>query len=155
MINTADPSGIRDGEVVAPLPLRGDAELVFIGRVRTPFEQREDCPRQGRDDGQSCWLEVDEPWRVGLTGLEAGMRVQVLYWMHLARRDLVLQNPDFRGDLHGTFSIRSPVRPNPIAVSLTTVRGVDLAAGILHVGGLDCVDGTPLLDIKRDRCFGT
>ncbi len=74
----------------------------------------------------------------------------MLYWLHLSRRDLVLQSPADDGTAHGTFSLRSPVRPNPIGSSIVVVEAVEAAA--LVVRGLDCVDGTPLLDIKPYRC---
>ena len=140
----------RLGEIEVPLPERTDARLVFIGRIRTPFATRADCPRQGRIDGPVCRIEVDAPWREGLKGLEKFAYVQVLYWMHEARRDLVLQSPKHNGETAGTFALRSPVRPNPIAVSV--VRLVGIEPGVLLVRGLDCLDGTPLVDIKPDRC---
>jgi len=76
------------------------------------------------------------------------MRIEVLYWMHLARRDLLQQVPSGASSSMGTFALRSPVRPNPVATSLVLVVSVE--ADGLTVRGLDCVDGTPLLDIKPD-----
>lgn len=140
----------RAGELEVPLPARADAPLVFIGRIRTPFPRREDCPRQGRLEGPLCRIELDEPWRPGLKGIEAGQRIEVLYWMHLARRDLVLQCPGSDGLAKGAFALRSPLRPNPIATALALVVSVEPDG--LMVRGLDCVDGTPLLDIKPERC---
>ena len=139
----------RPGEREVPLPERGDARLVFIGRIRTPFAAREQCPRQGRLDGPVCRIEIDEPWRDGLKGLEAFERAEVLYWMHLARRDLVLQSPRSNGETMGTFALRSPVRPNPIATSHVAI--VTVGEGWVDVRGLDCVDGTRLLDLNPDR----
>ena len=140
----------RPGEVEVPLPDRVDAGLVFIGRIRTPFSTRADCPRQGRDDGPVCRVEIDAPWRDGLKGLDRHAKVEVIYWMHLARRDLILQSPKGAEQTAGTFSLRSPVRPNPIATSLCELVGVE--DGVVLVRGLDCVDGTPLLDLKPYRC---
>lgn len=76
-------------------------------------------------------------------------RLEVLYWLDRARRDLVLQSPKSDGEVRGTFSIRSPVRPNPIGTSIVRLVGVE--GPVLLVRGLDCFDGTPLLDIKPDR----
>ena len=140
---------IRPGEVAGAAPDRTDATLAFIGRIRTPFATRENCPRQGSPDGPVCRVEVDAPWRAALAGLAGGQRVELLYWMHLARRDLLLQAPRDAPAPLGTFAIRSPNRPNPIATSVATVVAVEEEA--LLVRGLDCVDGTPLLDIKPER----
>ncbi len=140
----------RDGELEAPLPDRTDATLVFIGRIRTPFLTRDDCPRQGSADGPVCRIEVDEPWRPGLKGLERYETVEIIYWLDKARRDLVQQRPKSDGQTTGSFALRSPLRPNPIATAL--VRLVAVEADAILVRSLDCIDGTPLLDIKPDRC---
>ncbi len=140
---------VRQGEVVIALPARTDAHLVFIGRIRTPFASRLDCPRQGKVDGPICRVEVDALFADGLAGLERYAHVEVLYWMHQARRDLIRQSPKSNGQTTGTFSLRSPLRPNPIATSVCTLIGIE--PGVLLVRGLDCLDGTPLLDIKPHR----
>ncbi len=100
----SDWQATRDGEIEAPLPRRVDAPLVFIGRIRTPFATRDDCPRQGRPDGPLCRIEVDEPWRAGLRGIEAYETIEVLYFMDQARRDLIVQNPKSNGVLIGVFA---------------------------------------------------
>jgi tRNA (Thr-GGU) A37 N-methylase len=71
----------------------------------------------------------------------------------LSRRDLVRQSPANDGAVRGTFALRSPVRPNPIGTAIATLVGVDGAS--LLVRGMDCVDGTPLIDIKPDRTLLT
>ena len=50
----------RAGELEVALPERTDARLVFIGRIRTPFAARDDCPRQGSPEGPECRIEIDE-----------------------------------------------------------------------------------------------
>jgi tRNA-Thr(GGU) m(6)t(6)A37 methyltransferase TsaA len=140
----------RAGEREVPLPERADARLVFIGRIRTPFKTRKDCPHSGDLDGPICRVEIDSAWHEGLTGLQVGGYLQVLYWLHEARRDLVLLSPKSDGNATGVFSLRSPLRPNPIGSSVAQIVGVE--DGVVLVRGLDCLDGTPLLDIKPDRC---
>lgn len=143
--------GLRPGERIVPLPATFDAGVYFIGRIRTPWHERSACPRRGDTEaGPECQIEIDPRWREALSGLEAGSYLQVLYWMHLARRDAVVQNPSSHGRLAGTFSLRSPLRPNPIASSI--VRLVAVEGATLVVRGLDCIDGTPLVDLKPDRC---
>ena len=143
---SSDPFGLRDGEVAVDLPERFDASLYFIGRIRTPWNRREDCPKNGREAETICTIELDSRWLAGLRGLETSSHVVVLYWMDRARRDLVLQAPRHYGEERGTFALRSPVRPNPIAMSVVRLLGVE--GSTLTVIGLDCLDQTPLLDIK-------
>ena len=143
-------SEIRDGELTVDMPSARDAGLVFIGRIRTPWTSRLETPRQGRHDGPVCRLEVFEPWVAALQGLELYSSLEVIYWLHLSRRDLVLQSPKSDGAARGTFSLRSPVRPNPLGTSLVKLVGIEGATVLVR--GLDCLDQTPLLDIKPDRC---
>lgn len=140
----------RPGETAVAFPDRADATLAFIGLIRTPWTERHRCPKKGSIEGPDCRIEVDPLWRDALEGVEPGARIQVLYWMHLARRDLTRQMPRGRTNPIGTFALRSPMRPNPIASSIALVVARDGTA--LLVRGLDCVDGTPLLDLKPERC---
>ncbi len=142
-------SEIRPSEVAVAPPQATDAGLVFIGRIRTPWTSRLDAPRQGRPDGPLCRLELFEPWVPALAGLDRYERAEVIYWLHLSRRDLVLQSPANDGTVHGTFSLRSPVRPNPLGTSIVQIIGIEGATVLVR--GLDCLDGTPLLDLKPDR----
>jgi tRNA-Thr(GGU) m(6)t(6)A37 methyltransferase TsaA len=142
---------IRPGEISVEVPDRVDATLLFIGRARTPFADRRACPRQGDpENGPVCRLEIDAPWRDALSGLSKNTHVQVFYWMHMARRDLLRQSPRSDGNTTGTFALRSPNRPNPIAASNCAL--VEVGTDHVLVRGLDCVDGTPLLDLKPIHC---
>jgi tRNA-Thr(GGU) m(6)t(6)A37 methyltransferase TsaA len=141
---------LREGEVTVETPKASDAGLIFIGRIRTPWTSREDTPRQGRHDGPVCRLEIFEPWVPALKGVDFYSNLEVIYWLHRSRRDLVLQSPKDNRSTRGTFSLRSPVRPNPIGTSI--VKLVKLEGNTVFVRGLDCLDETPLLDIKPDRC---
>jgi tRNA-Thr(GGU) m(6)t(6)A37 methyltransferase TsaA len=141
-----DNWGIREGEVAVELPERFDASLYFIGRIRTPWTDRENCPKNARESDAICTIEVDPRWAPALRGVETCTHLVVLYWMDRSRRDLVIQVPHHYGVGRGTFALRSPARPNPIAMSVARLIGV--AGSRLSVSGLDCLDGTPLLDIK-------
>jgi tRNA-Thr(GGU) m(6)t(6)A37 methyltransferase TsaA len=141
---------IRSGEISVECPVAVDAGLHFIGRIETPWRERRECPRRGAVDGPICRIVVASLWRPALQGLVAGGSAQILYWMHQARRDLVIQAPGDGARLFGTFALRSPVRPNPIASSIVVIEA--LADDGLLVRGLDCLDDTPLLDIKPVAC---
>jgi len=143
---------LRAGEVTVALPPQTDAGVYFIGTIRTPWRSRRECPKRGSPDGPVCSIVVDERWREALTDLAEHRRIQVLYWMHRARRDLVLQTPLRTGQTTGSFALRSPVRPNPIASSV--VELVAIEGTTVRVRGLDCLDGTPLIDLKPDRASG-
>ena len=131
--------------------MAGDGHIVFIGRIRTPWATRKDCPknpREARERGKPAALEIDPAYRLGLTGLAGYSHIVLLYWMHEARRDLIVQSPAHATEPRGVFSLRSPVRPNPIALSVVRVLSLDAAAGRIEIDAIDCVDGTPLIDIK-------
>ena len=84
----------------------------------------------------------------GLKGLEAGQKVLILFHCHLSEGLGLLQHP--RGDTsrpkQGVFSLRSSIRPNPIGVTEVEIIAID--GNILHVRGLDALNGSPVLDIK-------
>ncbi len=140
---------LRPGELAVTLPSHTDAGVYFIGTIHTPWRTRGECPKRGSPDGPICSIVVDERWLAALTDLADHRRIQVLYWMHRARRDLLLQTPMRTGQTTGSFALRSPVRPNPIASSVVELVAIEGAT--LQVRGLDCLDGTPLIDLKPDR----
>jgi len=144
---------IRTAEVAVDQPAANDAGLVFIGHIHTPWTSRLETPRQGRLDGPTCRIEIFDPWVPALDGIERYEQLEVIYWLHLSRRDLVRQSPANDGTVRGTFSLRTPVRPNPIGTSIVRLVGVE--GNNVLVRGMDCLDGTPLLDLKPDRAFFT
>jgi tRNA-Thr(GGU) m(6)t(6)A37 methyltransferase TsaA len=136
----------RDGEVAIDLPAQFDAGVYFIGRIRTPWTRRADCPKNGRESQAECTIELDARYAAGLKDVETVSHLLILYWMDRARRDLIVQAPRHYAEQRGTFALRSPVRPNPVAASVVQLMRVEGMK--LTVVGLDCLDGTPLIDIK-------
>lgn len=142
---------IRPGEVTVDAPPAEGLALTFVGVCRTPWTTTSECPRRGDYvDGPVCRVEIDPLWAGALKGIGENDYLQILYWMHRARRDLVQQNPKHKGAIIGTFAIRSPNRPNPIASSVVKLEKVEGAT--LFVRGLDCLDGTPVVDVKPEKC---
>src|SRR5262249_19274073 len=139
-------SGVREGEVAVDLPAAPDAQLYFIGRIRTPWTERKQCPKNARESNAVCTVELDPRWAPGLKEAETCTHLVLLYWMDKSPRNLVLQVPGHYGVQRGTFALRSPARPNPIAMSVVKLLRID--GNKLSVIGLDCLDNTPLLDIK-------
>lgn len=144
----------RPGETALPFDpaaCAGDAHVVFIGRIRSTWTSRGDAPknaREARDRGESAWIELDEPYRAGIDGLERFSHAIVLYWMHQARRDLIVQSPKHSPVPRGVFGLRSPLRPNPIALAVVRLLAIDATSGRIEIDAIDCLDGTPLLDVK-------
>jgi tRNA-Thr(GGU) m(6)t(6)A37 methyltransferase TsaA len=123
-----------------------ERQLEFIGHIETPYETQADCPYTVNPGGPECRVVVDPNYAAGLTGLEAGVRVLLLYWLDRANRARPLVGERRSGKVAGVFAARTPHRPNPIGAAVVMVEAVDGPA--LKVRGLDCVNGTPLLDIK-------
>ena len=139
-------SDIRPGEIAVTLPETFDAGVYFIGRIHTPWTKREDCPKNARGSDAVCTIDLDPRYAAALDGVAACTHLVVLYFMDRARRDLVVQAPRHYAEPRGTFAVRSPVRPNPIALSVVKLMRIE--GTTLSVVGLDCLDGTPLIDIK-------
>ncbi len=141
-----DPFGVREGEITIQLPEKFDAGVYYVGHIRTPWRNREECPKNARESDAVCTIEMKPQWVPALNGVESCTHLVVLYWMDRAQRDLVQQVPRHYGVPRGTFALRSPARPNPIAMSVARLLAVN--GSRLSVVGLDCLDNTPLLDIK-------
>jgi L-fuculose-phosphate aldolase len=99
--------------------------------------------------GTESRIVLDPRYVEGLAGVEAGDRVMVIFTFDRVTDYELMQHP--RGDTSqpktGVFAIHTPFRPNPIGVTV-----VDLLAkegNVLRVRGLDALDGTPVLDLKR------
>jgi tRNA-Thr(GGU) m(6)t(6)A37 methyltransferase TsaA len=138
--------GVRPGELSIDLPATYDAGVYFIGRIRTPFKSRAECPRSTAASDAIGRVELDPRYAAGLADLALYSHIFLLYWMDQARRDLVQQAPAHLDRARGTFALRSPVRPNPIALAAVELIGIEGTG--LTVRKVDCIDGTPLLDIK-------
>jgi tRNA-Thr(GGU) m(6)t(6)A37 methyltransferase TsaA len=130
------------------------ARLQFIGVLHGDITSREDAPKNFDESERVGILEIYPEYQDGLDGIAPGQTIVVLFWLHQASRDLLKVYP--RGDrskgLRGVFATRSPVRPNPIAISELKVQAVD--GSQIEVSGLDILDGTPILDIKKKIIVG-
>jgi len=82
----------------------------------------------------------------GLRDLEGFSHVYLLYHFHKAGPARLVVKPFLQDRERGVFATRSPRRPNPIGLSV--VELVRCEGHVLHLDGVDVLDGTPLLDIK-------
>jgi tRNA-Thr(GGU) m(6)t(6)A37 methyltransferase TsaA len=114
-----------------------------IGTARTPLETSDDAPRQGFLADVEGTIELDPAYGAGLSGVEPGDDVLVVWFADRADRSVLALDRDGRG----VFATRSPARPNPICLTECAVLAVDGPS--LSVRGVDMLDGSPVLDLKR------
>lgn len=154
MVIRVDEFGKRDGERELPFDpasRSGDGHVIFIGRIRSPWKTREDCPKNmaaARERGQPAILEIDAPFRPGLQGLEAYSHIAILSWLDRAPRNLIVQKPRHASEPKGVFALRSPARPNPVGLHVAELISFDAEAGTLTFDAIDVLDGTPVIDLK-------
>ena len=118
-----------------------------IGFAKTPYASADQIPKglgaQHRADGV---LEILPEFEPGLTDIEGFSHLFVLWAFDLAQGFELSATPPSDNRSHGVFATRSPLRPNPIA--LTVVELLRRDGRFLHVRGVDMLDHTPILDIK-------
>jgi len=124
-------------------------KVTFIGILHGDIKSIEEAPKNFDESNRFGTLEIYPEYQEGLDGISPGQSIVVLFWLHKSSRDVLKVYP--RGDrskgLRGVFATRSPVRPNPIAISELKVLAIH--ANLIEVSGLDILDGTPILDIKK------
>jgi tRNA (Thr-GGU) A37 N-methylase len=81
-----------------------------------------------------------------LDDLQVGQQILILYWLEHADRNVLKQNSRRTGELTGIFSLRTPNRCNPIGAAVLPIKAIN--NNRLTVPGLDCLNGTHLIDIK-------
>ena len=120
-----------------------------IGVISTPWPTIDACPRNGRqpDPAPLCSVRIFPEYVAGLRSIEGFSHLILLYWMDQVRAPELVFIPPFDPQPRGVFATRGPRRPNPIGLSVVAFDGLE-GADTLKVRYLDCVDGTPLIDIK-------
>ncbi len=124
-------------------------EQITLNAIGYVKRDEADAGLRGPDlRARSARIVLDPAVTDGLLGLQQSDDIIVLCFFHEAGRDVLQVHPmgDMENPLRGVFATRSPARPNPIAV--TSARIERIADNVLHVVGLDALDGTPVVDIK-------
>lgn len=134
-----------------------EIEFKPIGFVKTDVPT---VPRHWTISDVEGMIVIDKMYTEGLKDIKIGQYIIVIFHFHQSREfDLhhLVQTPPHRCEKLGVFSTCSPIRPNPIGMSVLKVTGI--TENIIHVKGLDMLDRTPILDIKpltglkRDRAL--
>jgi tRNA-Thr(GGU) m(6)t(6)A37 methyltransferase TsaA len=121
-------------------------ELEPIGYVTT---EAEEVPRSWAISDVEGTLVIHEAYFEGLSDIQPGQLLSVIFHFHLSppfTQELMRVTPPTREEEMGVFSTHSPIRPNPIGLSVLEVLEVD--DNLIRVKGLDMVNETPILDIK-------
>ena len=118
-----------------------------IGYVRSPFQTTEQVPKGlGAKHEAEGRLEVLPEFEPGLRDIEGFSHLIVLWVFDRSSGAELTATPPSDDRPHGVFATRSPKRPNPIA--FTVVELLRRQGAVLHVRGVDMLDGTPILDLK-------
>jgi len=123
-----------------------EIRLSLIGFVRRKVKE-EDV----KDKSLVCSIIVKKGYEKALDGVEDFSHIYVIFWMYKigdAERRTLKTHPRGRMDLPllGVFATRSPLRPNPIGLTIVELLG--RKGNVLTVRGLDAFDGTPVIDVK-------
>ncbi len=121
--------------------------LIFVGEIATPYNRIEDCPRNITPDGPPCTVTIYKEFVKECFGLVKGRQIIILYWLDSEDKKDAKRPGDVPQQM-GAFSIRTPHRPNPVGVAVTEIKEVDVKGGTILVYGLDCLNGTKVIDIK-------
>ena len=122
-------------------------QLTAIGVIRSPYPAASGTPIQPTyAEQREAQVIIDTTYEAALRDLEGFERVWLVYWFDRSGpyKPDVVPYRDTRE--HGLFATRSPCRPN--AIGLSAVRLLGREGNVLRVGGIDILDGTPLIDIK-------
>lgn len=117
-----------------------------IGVIHSPYKKKEDIPCQGCRSERMGEVEVFSQYAEGLKDVEGFSHLILVYFFHKAAQAKLFAKPFLDDQPKGIFAIRGPSRPNHIG--LTVVELLNIKGNHLNVANIDCLDGTPLLDIK-------
>lgn len=127
---------------------RGSIQLEPIGYFQTDAES---VPRHWTVSDVEGKLIINKEYEEGLKDIKPGEHIVVIFHFHKSPHynpSFLRQTPPHKGKEYGVFSICSPMRPNPIGMSVVEVLKVE--GNVIHVKNIDMLDGTPILDIKPD-----
>lgn len=132
-VNTDSPSGLQ-------------IRLFPVGVIHSPYHKRGDAPHQERERAVESTVEIFQEYAPALGTMNGITHIWVLYWMDRAERNLLVARRKDRMEESAVFSIRSPARPNPIALSIGEIKRLD--GRFLEVTGIEAIDSSPVIDIK-------
>jgi len=107
-----------------------------------------------KTDGRSFRIELDQRFARSLKELDEFSHADIIWWCHkydsAEYRTITVSRKPYKNapDEIGIFATRSPVRPNPIAITTVPIVSIDHEKAVIHIPFIDAIDGTPVIDIK-------
>ena len=124
-----------------------EIKLKPIGLVHSPFKEPIGVPKDSSNGmDYKGTIEIFSEYRNGLKDLEGFSHISVLCYFHKSEYSHLIVKPCLDDQLRSVFATRSPHRPNFIGLSVVELLRIE--DGILHIRGIDMIEGTPVLDIK-------
>lgn len=118
-----------------------------VGFIKSPYETREEIPRQSVLSDQTAIIEIEEEYKDAIFNLEVGNYIVIIFAFHKSPKNtpLIIDHKHTNGR-KGIFATRSPNRPNPLGLSICKI--IDLTDSTITIEKVDMLNGTPVLDIK-------
>jgi len=122
-------------------------EIKQIGVIKSPYEDIAPYQPVASDENEFV-IVLDKEYKEGLQNLKKFEYIYVFYYMHKIKKnvEMVIKPPWAKGKKVGLFSSRSPVRPNPIGISVVKLKKI--VENKIYTSGLDVFNNTPVIDIK-------
>ena len=141
-----------------------DIRIQVIARMKSDFPTKFGIPRQSglvEDLRSTIIFEPEFRNPDALRGIEGYSHLWLIWQFSEAVRGQwspTVRPPRLGGNTRmGVFATRSPFRPNSLGLSSVRLLGVEKTeefGTVLHVGGADLMDGTPIFDIKPYIPYG-
>ncbi len=132
--------------VLTPLGVILFFEIHPIGTLRTPFDSSKGVPIQSSHSDAFGEILLHEDLTPALESLDGFSHIILLYWFHKTKPAEMKVRPYLDDREHGLFSTRTPMRPNPIGLSIVEI--IRIEKNRISFKGADMLDGSPLIDIK-------
>ena len=103
---------------------------------------------------EGMFVELEQKYIPALQALDGFSHINVIWWFsdfdNEKMRNILETPQPYKNApaVMGIFATRSPVRPNPIALTSAQVIQIDRKKGIIQIAWIDANNGTPVLDIK-------
>ena len=126
-----------------------EIQFTPIGYIKSPFKNIEDVPK-AVDEAMTYkgQLIVDEKYLESMSDMKINEEYTIIFYFHECKG--YKQKVPLRGigPITALFSTRAPCRPNPIGVSNVVIKKIE--NNIITFNGVDMLDNTPVLDIKKN-----